>query len=223
MVVSIPSFLPDRSWFHHLVGNVPGTEWLGYRGWEGTKALLSYLILPFPNHPGDQEKRLGVESVRCKEQISKPYTFTWKFLVPCPYSSPRLEGTCGKSTFLSSNEINLIKWARRAINRNMYYLLTCSHRDIFISLPHSTKDLRWNDFILKGPDKALSNGYHLDSKENSENMGQNRGSNRHQHVNRPHLGASLQVENALIVKSILFREFLQWYKLYQTDTSFHSP
>lgn len=91
------------------------------------------------------------------------------------------------------------------------------------SLPHSTKDLRWNDFILKGPDKALSNGYHLDSKENSENMGQNRGSNRHQHVNRPHLGASLQVENALIVKSILFREFLQWYKLYQTDTSFHSP
>lgn len=133
MVVSIPSFLPDHSWFHHLVGNVPGTEWLGYRGWEGTKALLSYLILPFTNHPCDQEKRLGVESVRCKEQISKPYTFTWKFLVHRPYSSPRLEGTCGSSTFLSSNEINLIKWARRATNRNMYYLLTCSHRDLFIA------------------------------------------------------------------------------------------
>ena len=53
----------------HLVKNVPGTEWPAYKRWQETEAFLSYLILPFPSHPGDQEKLLSVERGRCKEEI----------------------------------------------------------------------------------------------------------------------------------------------------------
>lgn len=79
----IPFFLPD-----HLVKNVPGTEWPAYKRWQGTEAFLSYLILPFPSHPGDQGKLLSVERGRCKEEISKSYRFTWNSWYSTPAALP---------------------------------------------------------------------------------------------------------------------------------------
>lgn len=38
------------------------------------------------------------------------------------------------------------------------------------SLTSSTKDLRCNDFILKGPDEALYNGYYVDSNRGFKNQ-----------------------------------------------------
>lgn len=43
--------------------------------------------------------------------------------------------------------------------------------------------------------------------EDSKNMGQNQESHHLQHDNGPHLAAGLQVDDALVVKSILFGHF----------------
>lgn len=55
IMVSTRLFLPDPSWFPHLVRMPQELRGLVIQDGRGQRHFLSYLVLPFHNHPGSQE------------------------------------------------------------------------------------------------------------------------------------------------------------------------
>ena len=91
--------------------------------------------------------------------------------------------------------------------KSVLCLLTCSHRDIFTACLIPQRIWGGMTSSSKTQIKLFIMVIISTQKEDSKNTRQNQGSSHHQHVNRPPLAASLQVENAQMVKSILFGDF----------------